>query len=121
MYVCMCMTERRAHASQPTNRSINPTNRHPRLVLHQFSHKSIHASKAYPRLVLMSPRLVSPRRPAHLPPADDMEVQVIHGLRAVGPVVDDYAEATGGQPLLLRDVLRDVEEVAVRVCEAKKW
>lgn len=45
---------------------------------------------------------------------NDVEVQVVDALGAIGPVVDHDAKAAGGQSLLLRHVLRDKEQVAVR-------
>src|SRR5579864_99856 len=53
-----------------------------------------------------------PGRPGHLASAEQMDMQVVHGLTAALTRVDDEAEARLVDALVLRDRLRDVEQAS---------
>jgi len=63
-------------------------------------------------LLVLSPVILLTRRPAELPAADQMQVQVVDTLAAVLAVVDDAAVTVTVQPLLRGDTRGDNEQAA---------
>lgn len=61
--------------------------------------------------------LPTPRRPGELLPSKDVEVEVVHALAPLHPVVDDHPEALA-QLLLLGHRLRRVKKVTWDVGES---
>lgn len=84
---------------------------------HSLTHAHTHSPHRLARCRQTVHRLPTPRRPGELLPSKDVEVEVVHALATLHPVVDDHPEALA-QLLLLGHRLRRVKKVTWDVGES---
>ena len=69
-------------------------------------------SATLPALIVAKTYVRLAWRPSHRASAQNMDVQVRHGFAAIGPIINDDAEAGSGHAFLLGQGLRDKEQVS---------